>query len=399
LSTAATKYGPASPDRSETQLATVPKLKSAKAAGKQHGPKLDEFPSPDRLTREETIDVLKDIQHHFVIRTSAAIDDETDCLRIDEPCGERPGSAVIHDASGLIAFQKAVALADRQYAGALLDAEMNSSGEAMASAGQIPECEQVAVIHQQLHIWRELSVGVIHSWAPKFFGIASRFQQQINQAWSEWTKAKLLEGVNRRLRPAQLGAVTFWLKAACGERDKEPEDSLMTWKMPTWFVSPPAPPSTNTNGHLQTKKPRAEEHLVFNRTPAGLAVAEKGFSNLAFFNTNESMVQTLDLVRAEVRHDPTVAASALRGRFSDTKLYEVGSENWEIIVDAFRPAPRAKQRGKHFAEADWKESTLEKVARVVLRNTTNLEEKTILKRITLGRKAKKTQEARQGNLR
>lgn len=85
--------------------------------------------SRDRLTNDETADVLKEIQHHFVIRTSAVIDDEIDRLRILELSGERPGSAATHDFNALTeAFKDAVKLADRQYFGDLLDAEMSSSG-------------------------------------------------------------------------------------------------------------------------------------------------------------------------------------------------------------------------------------------------------------------------------
>jgi hypothetical protein len=187
--------------------------------------------------------VLKEIQRHFVIRTSAVIDDETDRLRISELCGRSPDTVygATDDVSSLIAsFQKAIRLADRQYAGDLWAAEMNSSGEAMDRASRVPECERAGVIQEQLNAWREDSADVVRVWAPKFFLIARSFPKQVSEAPSLWAKAKLLEGVNRRLRPAQLGAVTFWMKAACGERDKkdfDPSESQEPWRVPTWFVT------------------------------------------------------------------------------------------------------------------------------------------------------------------
>jgi hypothetical protein len=194
----------------------------------------------DRLTSDETVNELKEIQDLLVKRVSNVIDDETERLRISELCGERPDTVIgtTHDVSALSeSFKDAVKLADRQYAGELLDAEMFSSGEAMGRVRQVPACERATVIQQELDRWRDRSVEAIRGWAPKYFTIARSFPQQISQVPSQWTKAKLLEGVTRRLKPDQLRAVTFWLKAACGERDIEPVESPTPWRMPAWGVT------------------------------------------------------------------------------------------------------------------------------------------------------------------
>jgi hypothetical protein len=196
--------------------------------------------SPDRLTSDETVNELKEIQDCLVKRVSNVIDDETERLRISELCGERPDTVfgTTHDVSALSeSFKDAVKLADRQYAGELLDAEMSSSGEAMGRVRQVPACERAAVIQEELNRWRDRSVQAIREWAPKYFTIARSFPQQISRVPSQWTKAKLLEGVTRRLKPDQLRAVTFWLRAACGERDIEPVESPTPWRMPAWGVT------------------------------------------------------------------------------------------------------------------------------------------------------------------
>jgi hypothetical protein len=134
-------------------------------------------------------------------------------------------------------FQKAVKIADRQFAGGLWDAETFSCAKAATVARQLPVTKRSTAIQEHLREWRERSVDVIRAWAPKFFAIASAFHAQVDEPASEWTKAKLLEGVSRRLRSPQCGAATFWFKFACGERDNAEAGPSLPWNMPDWMVS------------------------------------------------------------------------------------------------------------------------------------------------------------------
>ena len=236
--------------------------------------------SSNRLPSAETVNQLRDIQDRLVKRVSNAIDDEIDRLRISELCGERPETifGTTQDVNALNeSFKDAVKLADRQYAGELLDAEMFSSGEAMDRVRQVSECERATVVQEEFARWRDRSVEAIRAWAPRYFTIARRFPEQISQvSSSQWTKGKLFEGVNRRLRPAQLGAVTFWLKAACGERDRDSESvvSPTPWRMPAWAVTRQAAPDkvikAATSPRTAQLRGRA---LSYPRSPVKRAIA------------------------------------------------------------------------------------------------------------------------------
>jgi len=178
-------------------------------------------------------------------------------------------------------FREAVGLIDREYAGTLLVAQTVPSAEAGRRISQVPKSERAGVIEEHLRAWREGSVEAITEYALLYFNIARSFHHQIcddlrerirsecnrklaaarkgqgvaqpqamapnevppkslmplsGRESSEWTKLKLLEGVNRRLRPDQFGGVTSFLRSACGEDLIEAVESTAPWEAPSWIL-------------------------------------------------------------------------------------------------------------------------------------------------------------------
>ena len=158
-----------------------------------------------RLTERETARELAEVQDFLLKRFFNVINDEVDRVRIIELCHGQPLQEVQRSPGS---FEQAVATADRQYAGDLWDAELSSSGRAMHDVAKASVAERAAIIARELQQWRDQSVECIREWAPRYFNIAATFLVETKEtgAPSQWTKNKLISGVNRRFRLDTVGA-------------------------------------------------------------------------------------------------------------------------------------------------------------------------------------------------
>jgi hypothetical protein len=95
----------------------------------------------------------------------------------------------------------------------------------------------------------------------------------------------LLAGITRRLRPAQLGAVTAWFKFVCGERESRSAATHSSWNMPVWMATPLEIRGlfrqviNDSNGpRIEVQAPPLDERLSDDNTTTVLSDVQEHFT-------------------------------------------------------------------------------------------------------------------------
>ena len=143
-------------------------------------------------------------------------------------------------------------------------------------------------------------------------------------------------------------------------------------------------------GDAANKKLTPKEMIIFDSPVNGWAIAQKGYSREALWNTNESIVKTLGTIKIVVGRKGNISADELRDLFPDSELYAAaGSEDWQEFIDSFRSHPDVKKSDKR-----WKMFTPKVVAARFLARACGQTFSTMKRKISQAR-PKKRQESPQ----